>query len=246
MRRGARGSFQWPPGPRSPTIHQFGGGSSPMPGYDHDNGGGDDGNRTRVNGFAVPAVASANVRRCRLCAQSSRSGPQSDRGYPALLLPPVATVTPPRRPIAVLSPWSPARGRVLVSQPLHEGNRRIARSADLVTDGVERPGQALQMVEVQRAIAQAEVLAGRRAPWPRFYGVGGNRVRSVTNPSVVLGRRQEVRQVFHQASARSAPCLRHLPSTLGGSARAHDCGWLHGPKGTYREWSVQPQPSSAR
>jgi hypothetical protein len=39
-------------------------------------------------------------------------------------------------------------------QPLHESHRRIPRTADLVTDGVERPGQALQVIEVQRAIAQ--------------------------------------------------------------------------------------------
>jgi hypothetical protein len=68
---------------------------------------------------------------------------------------------PPRR-LVIVSSWSPAGGRVLVGQPLHECDRRIARAAHLVTDGSEGPGQALQVVQIQLVVHEAVAPAGWR------------------------------------------------------------------------------------
>jgi hypothetical protein len=51
------------------------------------NGGGDNGNRTRVNGFAVPAVSSGSVRLRGLHAPIGLLAGPSGRQPPALLLP---------------------------------------------------------------------------------------------------------------------------------------------------------------
>jgi hypothetical protein len=54
----------------------------------------------------------------------------------------------------ILPRWASAGGRVLIGQPLHEGHRRIPGTADLVADGIERPRQPLQVVQVQLGVAQ--------------------------------------------------------------------------------------------
>jgi hypothetical protein len=73
--------------------------------------------------------------------------------------------------VAVLSPRTPAGRRVLVGQPLHECDGRVPGPSDLVTDGIEGPGQTLQLVELQLVIAKwRRGMVGRASHRRRFYG----------------------------------------------------------------------------
>jgi hypothetical protein len=47
---------------------------------------------------------------------------------------------------AVLAPRASTGSRVLVGQPLHKGDGRVPGPADLVTDGIEGPCEALEVI----------------------------------------------------------------------------------------------------
>jgi hypothetical protein len=54
----------------------------------------------------------------------------------------------------VLSAGASTRRGVLVGQPLHERHRRVPRAADLIANGIEGARQAVQLAQVELAVAE--------------------------------------------------------------------------------------------